>query len=141
MRKQSEIQFALIYNHLIRCTLAAKHRHASCQLRFVFTFKTGKLNFSIFLIINFLRESNDWASNKCALSALTGAHQCKRVEFRENVRASQGKRKLFLRDNEVSVKRGATVTESTVSIEAWPFSTIWEQSISNNESFRKDPGK
>ena len=53
------------------------------------------------------------------------ATSIKRVEFRENVRASPGKKKT-LRDNEVSVKQGATVTESTVSIEAWPYFTFWE---------------
>ena len=58
----------------------------------------------------------------------------------QHVRASPGKKKT-LRDNEVFVKQGATVTESTVSIEAWLYFTFWEYSIYNNESFRKDPGK
>ena len=47
------------------------------------------------------------------------------IEFRENVRASPEKKKTF-RNNEESVNRGSTVSESTVSTQAWPYFTLKE---------------
>ena len=50
----------------------------------------------------------DWARNKCPLSALSGVG-IKRVEFRENVKASLGAKKT-VRNNEVTLLVGVRKT-------------------------------
>ena len=61
-----------------------------------------------------------------------------RIEFRETVRASKEKKKTF-RNNEESVNWGSTVSESTVSTQAWLYFTLkeWMMKSSGCEDNRR----